>query len=632
MKWTFLLTMVTMVTTFFIPSINFAQAPPLGSTAKFVIFTTTGAVGNTVFSQITGDVGTNNGATTGFGNVNGVMQSGNGATAAAAGSLTTLYNQLASPVPTAAHAPLLGNGETLTAGVYNITGQTTLSNVLNLDAQGNSNAVFIFKISAVLSTTTASQVNLINGALACNIFWKVEGAVNIGSLSSMKGTVVANNGAIDMATGAKLEGRLLSTTGAITVSNVTAKTPIGCGSAVLTGPAAPNLGTTACYGIFSAGGDIVNTGISNIKGDIGTNVGLTTGYNPLLVDGTIHPIPDPSTAAAASDLGNARTYLNGLTADIELLYPAQFGNKLVLTPHTYVLNGGTSLTDTLYLNAENNADGVFLIKIYGALTTATFATVTLINGAQAKNVYWIVNGAISINDFSDFKGTIIANNGAIDLKSGVKLDGRAMTTVGAFSTSSLTANITAGCSGGTLPLTLINFKGNVQNTNGMLSWKTSNEQSTKLFEVEESLDGRAYARVGTVNATGTSAGDQTYTYTSKNISKLAPSVYYRLKMIDADGKFTYSNTIVLQFKSTVSVSFYPNPVVNIATLTLTSRSAERMSYNIIDNYRKLVHTETVNLTEGFNNININVKTLSPGLCFLSIRGNQLNERVKFVKK
>jgi hypothetical protein len=630
MKSTILLTVVTFVTALISPTLNFAQGTPLGATASFVIFTTTGAIGNTGLSQITGDVGTNNGGTTGFGNVNGVMHSGDGATAAAAGSLNTLYGQLSSAVPTTAHAPLLGNGETLTAGVYNVSGQTTLSNVLNLDAQGNPNAVFIFKISAVLSSTTASEIKLLNGALACNVFWKVEGAINLGSLSIMKGTLVANNGAIDMATGVKLEGRALSTAGAITVNGVTAKTPVGCGSPILTGPTAPNLGSTACYGIFSAGGDISNTGISNIKGDVGTNVGLTTGYNPLLVDGMIHPIPDPSTAAASTDLGNARTYLNGLTADIELLYPAQFGNKLVLTPHTYVLNGGTSFTDTLFLNAENNADGVFVIKIYGALSTSTFATVSLINGAQAKNVYWIVNGAVSINDFSDFKGTIIANNGAVDIKNGVKLEGRAMTTVGAYTTASVTANITAGCSA--FPLTLVSFTGNMLHNNGILNWKTANEQATKSFEVEQSLNGRSFVTVGAVNAAGNNAGESNYTYTSYNISNLAPSVYYRLKMIDADGKYTYSNIVTLQFKASMSVSFYPNPAIDNATLTMNAKTRERISYSIIDNVGKVVRSEAVNLNEGLNKISINVKTLPAGLYFLSVRGDQHSERVQFVKQ
>ena len=612
------------------PTLTFAQAPNLGSAASFVIFTTTGAIGNTGISQITGDVGTNNGGTTGYGNVNGVMHSGDGATASAANSLQTAYNQINSTTATGAHAPLLGNGETLFAGVYDIAGQTTLSNTLTLDAQGNANAVFIFKISAVFNSNSNSQVILKNGAQACKVFWRVEGAVNLGSLSEMKGTIIANNGAIGLASGVKLEGRLLSTAGAVTGNGTTAKAPIGCGSPLLTGPTAPNLASTTCYALFSGNGDVANSGNTNVTGDIGTNVGLTTGYNPLLVNGTIHPQPDGSTAAAAADLGNVRTYLNALTPDIELLYPAQFGRNLVLTPHTYILNGGTSLTDTLILNAEGNSDGVFVIKINGALSTSTYSAVMLINGAQSKNVYWMINGASSISDYSDFKGTMVVNNGAIDIRTGVKLDGRAMTTVGAFSSASDVANITASCS--TLPLTLLNFSGNVQFNNGILNWKTADEQNTTAFEIQQGMDGKSFIKIGSVKATGTAAGSKDYTYTATNINTIAPVVYYRLKINDADGKFTYSNTVILQTKGNSAVKFYPNPVKETAVLTISVERKEVISYSIIDNAGKVLHSQQANLSTGSNNIKIDVQNLANGLYFISVKGTQTNKKVQFVKQ
>ncbi|MFZ4520927.1 MAG: ice-binding family protein [Bacteroidales bacterium] len=138
--------------------------------------------------------------------------------------------------------------------------------------------------------------------------------------------------------------------------------------------------------------------------------------------------------------------------DIELLYPAQFGHDLVLTPHTYLLNAATTFTDTLFLNAQGNATAVFVIKINGALSTNTYSKVALINGTQAKNVYWKVDGAVSINDYSLFRGTIVCNNGAILLKSGVRLEGRAFTTTGALSVSAITAIMPAGCGGTTSPL------------------------------------------------------------------------------------------------------------------------------------------------------------------------------------
>src|SRR5690606_28409915 len=96
-----------------------AQAPVLGAVSNFAVFSTTGAVTNTGLSIITGDVGINNGGLTGFGNVDGVMHNGDLAAAAAA-SLTIAYNQLNSAVPTQFPAALLGNGQTLTAGIYSI--------------------------------------------------------------------------------------------------------------------------------------------------------------------------------------------------------------------------------------------------------------------------------------------------------------------------------------------------------------------------------------------------------------------------------------------------------------------------------------------------------------------------------
>lgn len=428
-----------------LPTFNFAQTPDVGAAGKFVLFTTNGAVSNTGISQLTGNVGTNNGSSTFFGNVNGQMHDGDTASAQAAADLLIAYNQLDTITPNFFPATSLGNGQTLLAGVYSISGAATLSSDLKLNAQGDPNAVFIFQIDGPFSTTANSKVKLLNGALACNVFWKVEGLVSMASGTSMKGTIIANNAAINMSTADTLEGRALSIAGAVSIDGILAYTPTGCGSPVHMGPTSPNLASAGCYGIFSSDGSVSNSGSSTITGDVGTNVGLTTGYNPLTVSGTIHPIPDTSTANCAADLLNAYNYLNTLPYDIQLLYPAQFGMNLVLTPHTYLMSGATTFTDTLYLNAEGNTDAIFVIQINGALSTSTYSKVKLMNGAQAKNVFWKVDGAVNISDYSEFKGTLIANNGAVDLATGVQLDGRAFTTTGAIQTTAITTTMSDLC-------------------------------------------------------------------------------------------------------------------------------------------------------------------------------------------
>jgi hypothetical protein len=249
-----------------------------------------------------------------------------------------------------------------------------------------------------------------------------------------------------MSTGDTLEGRALSTTGAVTVDGVFAFTPIGCGSSFLIGPAAPELASTECYAIFSSNGAVSNSGISFVTGDIGTNNGLTTGFDSVNVSGNIHFIPDASTAQCALDLGIMYTYLNTLSHDIELLYPAEFGNNLVLTPHTYLLDAATVFTDSLFLDAQGYVDAVFVIKINGALSTSTYSKVILRNGAQAKNVFWKIDGAVSLNNYSVFCGTIVCNNGAMGaFNTGVVLNGKAFTTGGALTTTAINATTTPNC-------------------------------------------------------------------------------------------------------------------------------------------------------------------------------------------
>lgn len=415
-------------------SVTDAQAPTLGTAANFSLFSTSGAITNTGSSQITGNVGSNNGPVTGFGNVNGVMHNGDGATAQCAADLLIAYNQLDVAVTTNSPAPSLGSGQTLFAGVHSIAGNTTINGTLTLDGQNDPDAVFIFRIQGTLSSGASAKVKLINDAQACNVFWKVEGAVNLASGTFMSGTIIANNAAIDMTIGDTLQGRALSTAGAVTLNGIMAYTPIGCGSPTLNGPTAPQLGTTACYGLFSSDGAISNSGTTYVTGDVGSNTNAPTGYNQAFIDGILHMGPDGSTAQCASDLLLMYNYVNTLPYDIELLYPAQFGSNLVLTPHTYLMNAAATLTDTVYLNAMDNIDAIFIIQINGAFTASTNSNIVLMNGAQSKNVFWKVEGSVDISTNSIFRGTLICNNAAIG-NSGVLFDGRALITTGALSTN-----------------------------------------------------------------------------------------------------------------------------------------------------------------------------------------------------
>src|ERR1019366_7546166 len=112
----------------------------------------------------------------------------------------------------------LGNNQVLRPNVYCIGAATTLNADLILDAQGDPNALFIFKIDGALSTSTFSSVTLINSASLCNVYWQINGAFALGDSSVFRGTIVAN-GQIELLEGSTLLGRGLSRAGAILLHN-----------------------------------------------------------------------------------------------------------------------------------------------------------------------------------------------------------------------------------------------------------------------------------------------------------------------------------------------------------------------------------------------------------------------------
>ncbi len=94
-----------------------------------------------------------------------------------------------------------------------------------------------------------------------------------------------------------------------------------------------------------------------------------------------------------------------------------------------------------------------------------------------------------------------------------------------------------------LPLKLLSFKGNrLSQGNVYLHWQTAHEENTKSFEIEQSSNGRSFEKVGELKAYGN--GNHIYTYTTNKA--IMGNVYFRLKMMDKDGKFTYAPIVLIK--------------------------------------------------------------------------------------
>jgi hypothetical protein len=219
---TYLLNALMAATLFLMPYLNFGQAPDLGAASGFVLFTAAGAFSTEVadVSVVKGDVGTNVGAFYGFppGILIGQKHVADVASAAAAPVVLTAYQYLDQLTCGLVKTTPLGNGEILGPNIYCIGQEATLNGDLTLDAQGDTNSLFIFQIDGAFATSVNSKVFLINSASVCNVFWQINGAFTLGGGSVFRGNVLAN-GAIHLLEASSLSGRALSTEGAIDLHN-----------------------------------------------------------------------------------------------------------------------------------------------------------------------------------------------------------------------------------------------------------------------------------------------------------------------------------------------------------------------------------------------------------------------------
>ena len=319
----------------------------------------------------------------------------------------------------------------------------------------------------------------------------------------------------------------------------------------------PNLGTCATFALFTSVGALANTGNSTtIGGDIGTNCGAISGYPQANVTGQIYT-PGTVTAQAAIDSQAAYNYLMNLPCPSGPGIAAAMGTGQTLTSGTYCIDGAASVAGDLILDGQNKSNALFIFKINGAFTTAAAARVLLVNGANARNVYWQVVGAASFTAKTAFAGTIIAHD-AIDFGAGTTLQGRGLSIVGAISTNTSQMAIPASAP---LPVTLATFTAREQSRTAVaVAWSTASEQNSASFEVERSTDGTRFSKIGTRLGAGYSTATLTYTLTDKDLPTEAV-LYYRLRQVDADHTYTYSAVCTVARTLTIDAQLlaYPNP-------------------------------------------------------------------------
>ena len=185
-----------------------------------------------------------------------------------------------------------------------------------------------------------------------------------------------------------------------------------------------------------------------------------------------------------------------------------------------------------------------------------------------------------------------------------------------------------------LPLELLHFQAQTLGDYAIeLDWATAIETNTSHFEIQRSEDGISYQRIGDVSAQGNTIKTSFYQFEDRNIESLK-EYYYRLKMIDRDGSFTYSpvRTIRVGGNQTFFIEHGPNnPIHNgLATMEIVSLNDQVLNIRMFDRVGKLIKQFNEGLSKGQNSLSLDVSNVPAGAYFLYLEDETHYEGIQLI--
>jgi hypothetical protein len=181
----------------------------------------------------------------------------------------------------------------------------------------------------------------------------------------------------------------------------------------------------------------------------------------------------------------------------------------------------------------------------------------------------------------------------------------------------------------TLPVILVSFNGKKQKNEIVLNWKTSTETNHRLFEVEKSIDGQSFTTISSIQGSGNSI--QNHSYTVTDFSPYKGINYYRLKMVSESGSYSYSTIILITFnESNNGFLLYPNPVDEKLMVEFTENINGVANLKIIDFFGKIITEESIKIRG--KQLALNVHQLNKGTYVLQIEIETKKYTSRFLKK
>ena len=179
-----------------------------------------------------------------------------------------------------------------------------------------------------------------------------------------------------------------------------------------------------------------------------------------------------------------------------------------------------------------------------------------------------------------------------------------------------------------LPITLLKFDARPASGGNLLTWQTASEINASHFEIERSDDGKSFEKIGAVKAQG-KAGN--YEFIDKQAQ--VATVYYRLKNMDLDGTFAYSNVVSINNSpKELTARVFPNPFSEDLNIQVFTEKKQNLTIEVLDILGRQIYLSKTKDTEGVVNLPVSTKSLPNGTYFLKISDGIHILREKIIKQ
>ncbi|AXY74865.1 hypothetical protein D3H65_13100 [Paraflavitalea soli] len=346
-------------------------------------------------------------------------------------------------------------------------------------------------------------------------------------------------------------------------------------------------------------GSVTITNVNVNSGTVVINAGASVTFNGNFNAGT-------------NNFFNAGTVVFNLNVAVQgtntFVYNASTGSitingTLAVFNSGLFINNGTAIANDILINSGASI-------CLGPNSTSHTASIT----NNQTNVVTVPTGTACVSYSNSFTG-----NNPITATSSLKIcqmPGASAPVPAVPGAAIITANCTS-CSSllSVLPLKLLSFKGRYTTEQAYLEWTTTWEEHLRSFIIEHSENGQAFNSIGEVKAHNQPS---TYTFTSP----IHGDGYYRLKMVDIDGRFTLSSVVRLKATTTgLQLTILSNPVTqSYAEVSIAVAKSQLGYLVIIDNMGRPVKKTPVSLTTGTNNFRPDLNGMGAGNYFLYFEG------------